>query len=377
MSRHDHYNNMYRTNSFLGSRFPTSRFIINKNITHPGRRACTEYFIHTRSFRPSMNLSLNSIIGFIPTIFDHIEESTGIGTIDVLYYIGILLLLSLLLRESNKEFRKTMDQLKTTDILRQRIKQMDLHYTKTKESNNLLDIITVEKSYTENLERVAKFGELSQGLFHDLIGPLSTVSVSVEHLAKKQISPTETYAITRKAVDASIRMRSFMENIRSMMNSKISDQQQFNSNIKDALSVVLDLLSYKAKIASVYIKINHCQNISLNIHPVRLQQLLLNTISNAIEACEYGPNKNQKKIVINIKRKHEKALITISDNGPGIPSEYTDDLFCNPFTTKVYGTGIGLMTVRTIVEDELKGFISITNVPTGGTLCEISLPLEY
>jgi signal transduction histidine kinase len=112
------------------------------------------------------------------------------------------------------------------------------------------------------------------------------------------------------------------------------------------------------------------------LHPIRLQQLLLNLISNSIEACEHVSTEQEKLVIIRGKADSSRGYISITDTGCGIAPEHASLLFTDYFSTKPHGTGIGLRTVKTIVEYELNGSITITNVPTGGTLCEIAFPLK-
>jgi len=148
------------------------------------------------------------------------------------------------------------------------------------------------------------------------------------------------------------------------------------SYISTELSTVFDLVAYKARMANVRIITESKHTAEIPLHPIRLQQLLLNLISNSIEACERSLADREKIVMVRSKNDPDQGHISISDTGCGIAPEHIPLLFTDYFSTKLHGTGIGLRTVKTIVEYELNGFITITNVPTGGTLCEISFPLK-
>jgi signal transduction histidine kinase len=68
-------------------------------------------------------------------------------------------------------------------------------------------------------------------------------------------------------------------------------------------------------------------------------------------------------------------LITISDNGPGIPAEVIDRIFSPFFTTKPQGSGLGLAIVRKIV-DAHDGRIDVGGRPGGGTVFRVTLPVR-
>ncbi len=241
-------------------------------------------------------------------------------------------------------------------------------------SERTLELISFRKKQREELERVARFGELSQGLFHDLINPLSAASLSIEQLVNKKSTVNETATILRKAVEASRRMSTYLNSIKNIINT--NKNQEIFAETKTCLSIVLDLLAYKIRTANVKIEIVHERSYKLNINPIRLQQLFLNIISNAIESFEDYTDDIIKKISIKITSNKEKIFITILDTGKGIPENNLVTIFKKSFTTKKDGLGIGLITVRSIVEDELKGIISITNAPTSGALCQIIIPIK-
>jgi two-component system, sporulation sensor kinase E len=118
------------------------------------------------------------------------------------------------------------------------------------------------------------------------------------------------------------------------------------------------------------------------LDPGRFQQLVLNLISNAIEASPVG---GVIELYTGVSIPSEKALkagalesagfyeIKIRNNGPVIPSEAIQKIF-NPFyTTKTHGTGLGLTVTKKIVEDHV-GSISVKS-DESGTVFTIWLPL--
>ena len=107
--------------------------------------------------------------------------------------------------------------------------------------------------------------------------------------------------------------------------------------------------------------------------PNEIKHVILNLINNALEAC--GQNKTEKPVInIDITRQNDKAVITISDNGGGIPEEIMQKLF-EPYNSSKgeAGTGIGLTLAKTIVEEHHKGSITAKNTDIGA-LFRIELP---
>ncbi|PKL16573.1 MAG: hypothetical protein CVV49_15560 [Spirochaetae bacterium HGW-Spirochaetae-5] len=110
-------------------------------------------------------------------------------------------------------------------------------------------------------------------------------------------------------------------------------------------------------------------------------QVLLNLIINANDAIQEAIDKKIIKkgnIVISSKKKGDNAIITVSDNGSGIPDKIKDKIFDPFFTTKEVGkgTGQGLPISFSIIHEKHGGHLSFESKTGGGTSFIISLPLK-
>lgn len=110
----------------------------------------------------------------------------------------------------------------------------------------------------------------------------------------------------------------------------------------------------------------------------QINQVLLNVLSNAMEAvcdaCEPG----RGRISISSHHDADSIEIRIADNGPGIPAEIQDRIFDPFFTTKEVGqgTGQGLAFVYDVVVNKHDGTIHALSPPDGGTTLVIRLPIH-
>ncbi|MBN1555877.1 MAG: hypothetical protein JXA11_14130 [Phycisphaerae bacterium] len=123
---------------------------------------------------------------------------------------------------------------------------------------------------------------------------------------------------------------------------------------------------------------------TLHVNPGDLQRLLMNLIANAVQAMPDGGT-------LRIRTRHapasrrpagmdrpfvpvrDAARITVQDTGGGIPPEVIEKIFESGFTTKSDGNGLGLATVRRIV-DARGGWIRVESVPGEGTTMHVYLP---
>ncbi len=151
-----------------------------------------------------------------------------------------------------------------------------------------------------------------------------------------------------------------------------------------------DLIEYIIEITEPRIKEKHINLVTnlgseigdIPLDPGRYQQLILNLLSNSVEASPVG---GTVEIVTGVSIPSDKALkigelastgffeMKISNKGPVIPTEALQNVFNPFFTTKLHGTGLGLTVSKKIVEDH-GGSISVRS-DEGGTIFTIWLPI--
>ncbi len=105
----------------------------------------------------------------------------------------------------------------------------------------------------------------------------------------------------------------------------------------------------------------------------RLRCAIVNLIENAIEAITETPGLFERRITV-ASFVGAMAEIVVTDSGPGIPADVMARVFEPLFSTRAFGTGLGLPTVKQIVEQH-GGDIAIGNGLQGGTRVQIRLPL--
>jgi signal transduction histidine kinase len=103
-------------------------------------------------------------------------------------------------------------------------------------------------------------------------------------------------------------------------------------------------------------------------YPILLHQLLMNLILNAAEATQ-----GRGKILVEYTRESAGVVIEVHDNGPGIPVSLRESVFGAFFTTKKFGTGLGLVSVKNCV-DAHGGTVEVADSPLGGACFRAILP---
>jgi signal transduction histidine kinase len=314
-------------------------------------------------------------LGVLPWKYEIIRST------DVITYSAILIFIAALSWLSNREIQKSLNRARASEFAL--AEERDLLEVKVIERTDELHQAQAERM--AEISRIAEFGRLSQGLFHDLMTPLSSVTLHMEKLRNLDAPEAhEARAYLAKAVTASYKMGNFMNLIRSHIRQNSEENHQDVSarkllSIADELHETLELLEFKARHAKVAIEVNVEPDIFYPGNAIYFQRIFLNLVSNAIEAHEETPDRtdsNEKRIDIAIYKKNDAVEINISDNGPGISAENTKLIFEPFFSTKSpeKGIGVGLSTVKNIVEKEFKGTITVKSTPGDKTSFIISLP---
>ncbi len=112
----------------------------------------------------------------------------------------------------------------------------------------------------------------------------------------------------------------------------------------------------------------------IQVDRVQIQQILVNLLSNAVEAMQTSPP-DTRRITIHTSVSDEAVEVAVSDRGVGLLSGSETRIFEPYVTTKPDGMGMGLSIVRTIVEAH-GGRCGPRSNPEGGATFNFTLPLE-
>jgi signal transduction histidine kinase len=112
---------------------------------------------------------------------------------------------------------------------------------------------------------------------------------------------------------------------------------------------------------------------TIGIDVDRMRQVVNNLVENAAQAMHGSDSGNVREIVVSTAVAADACELTVSDTGPGIPASVLPKVFEPLFSTKSFGTGLGLSVVRQIVEQH-GGTVTITSDPEKGACVAIRLP---
>jgi signal transduction histidine kinase len=193
-------------------------------------------------------------------------------------------------------------------------------------------------------ERLTLLGTMVSSIVHDLKNPMSAIVSSVDYMERRSSDDyTRTLAsIIRSSAD---RMMLLTEELLDF--ARGTAKLRYRSTTVDRLLKSLDEeILVQVRNTPVKLVVEQHSTSELWLDEGRMSRCLSNIVKNALEAV-----KDRGKIRLAFEEQGDQLLITIADNGPGIPEELRTRVF-EPFVTyeKKGGTGLGLSIAKSCVE---------------------------
>ncbi|MFN3814055.1 MAG: ATP-binding protein [Aquificaceae bacterium] len=220
------------------------------------------------------------------------------------------------------------------------------------------------KDITEfkKMEALYMLGELSAGLAHELKNALLPVKL----LSDVSNWDEEDVKVVRSAIN---RIDHTINAVLSFANTgKHSEELVFSKELVDSW-----LYLYEPLIKSKGIRLNiRIENFGFFVNKHAFQVVFSNLLKNALEAVE----ESRGRVDILLRRSNGRVVLTVEDNGPGIPSEYKEKVFEPFFSTKGNkGTGLGLSLALKYTY-EMGGYLQMETQDGKGTRFTVEVPLK-
>jgi two-component system, NtrC family, sensor kinase len=221
----------------------------------------------------------------------------------------------------------------------------------------------------QHVERLAFVGELSAGIAHELNEPLGKILGFAQLIKKAGNLNAQQGDDIERIVKASLYTREIIKKL--MIFSRQMPRQITKVNLNDIIDNILYFIDVRFQSRSTRITKSLDDKLhSIQADEVQMSQVLVNLITNAIQAMPKGG-----EVSIITKNKNKHVSLIVKDTGVGMAKEVREKIFEPFFTTKAVGqgTGLGLSVVQGII-DSHKGKISVTSSPGKGSKFEIMLP---
>lgn len=275
---------------------------------------------------------------------------------------------------SNRELEKSLHRAQASEI--QLARERDSLEVKVEERTAQLKQMQLEKMM--QLYQFVEFGRLSSGFFHDLATPLTTLSFHLESLTQTTERPSmQTAQLTvQHAFQTAKKLEYFLQVVhKQLKHQEVSTLFSLNEEITQ----VFELMAYKARKLNVKLQLLESSEEIIQFgNPFRFNQMMMNLISNAIDAYD-GLDKTrvvERLVLVHLKKVNGQIYCTVQDYGCGIKPEHLDSLTKPFFTTKPAekGIGIGLSTTKDILEKDFHGTLSIASALDEGSCFTLQFP---
>ena len=219
------------------------------------------------------------------------------------------------------------------------------------------------KNKYEEQSHLARLGEASRTIAHEIKNPLSSIKINLSYLKKKMQGE---YSDEIKAIDDDVeRIRHTTDKVRDFLNDPIGNPEliEIDSFIRNLLMKFGFKITYANKLVKkCYIKID----------PEKLRSIIENLINNAVESSAKN-NKNSIEILLN--KEKNMCAISVMDRGKGLEKDYENKIFDPFYTTKPNGFGLGLSLAKRFIEAS-DGKIIISPREDEGVKADIYFKIE-
>ncbi|NNB85592.1 response regulator [Corallococcus exiguus] len=234
-------------------------------------------------------------------------------------------------------------------------------------------------------ERLATLGQVTAGIAHELMGPVGYLTQNVSSL-QRDMERVVQYVSRHLATDPDAEVSSTIEDLPSLIKDlsegaghlrgvALGLRAQARGEDMEATADVAEVVSFAVKLARAEVRdrarlSSNGEPLRIVFGPVKLCQVLLNLIVNAAQAME-GTGR-PGRIDVRWDARDEEVVLTVSDNGCGIPVALQEKVFQPMFTTKPVGigTGLGLSICRELVM-QFGGQLRLSSTPGEGTEIEL------
>ncbi|NJO58632.1 MAG: PAS domain S-box protein [Richelia sp. RM2_1_2] len=297
------------------------------------------------------------------------------------------------------------------DITARKQAETEVHQ-KAQDLENALRELQRTQTQLVQSEKMSGLGQLVAGVAHEINNPVNFIYGNLNHannytqdLLKiieiyRQTYPQSTSEIEELSKELDLeflvedlpkllasmkvgaqRIREIVASLRTF--SRMDEAEMKVVDIHEGIDSTLMILEHRIKAKHDCQRIEIIKNYGIfpqiECYPGQLNQVFMNILANALDALEDETGKNNPTISITTKLVESKqVIISISDNGKGIPENIKTKLFDPFFTTKPVGkgTGMGLSISYQIIVEKHNGSLDCISTPGIGTEFVITIPTK-
>jgi two-component system C4-dicarboxylate transport sensor histidine kinase DctB len=220
--------------------------------------------------------------------------------------------------------------------------------------------------------KLAGLGQMSAALSHEFNQPLAAAKTYTD-----SASVLIERGRTEEARDNILRIGGLIDRMASISKHLRNFARKPNEKLgpvalDEAMRDTMEIIAWRLKAADAEFSLDlGARPPVVRAGSVRLQQVLVNVISNAADAVEGLPD---RRIEVTASEAAGRVVLTVRDHGPGVPAAIAERIFDPFFTTKGVGKGLGLgLSISYNIVKDFGGSLTASNHPDGGAVFTIEL----
>ncbi|MEJ8310084.1 sensor histidine kinase [Agrobacterium larrymoorei] len=225
--------------------------------------------------------------------------------------------------------------------------------------------------------KLAALGQMSAALSHEFNQPLAAAKTYAESASLLiERGRVEEASSNLSRISALIdRMASISKHLRNF--ARKPNEHVGPVPLDTVVSDTLEIVSARLKAADAELRVAlGPETLFVKAGPVRLQQVLVNIISNAADAVE-GLDDRRIDLTAQKNENENKVIVSVRDRGPGVPPAIMERIFDPFFSTKGVGKGLGLgLSISYNIVKDFGGRLIVTNLEDGGARFDIELDAQ-
>lgn len=259
------------------------------------------------------------------------------------------------------------------DALETRVEERTSDLRRT--NARLLEEMQQHRSTQNELIQTAKLavlGQLAAGINHELNQPLTAIRNYADNAAAfLKLGKSERVEVNlREIAGLTDRMAKIIHPLKEF--ARQSSDQTGPTSLQAVRDGAMSIMYGRLDKSGVELNWPDLSDVYVRGDTLRLEQVLVNLLSNAMQAMEASP---VKRIDVSLERRQGVVRLSLHDSGPGIAGEDTQRVFEPFYTTKQRGKGLGLgLSISHRIMENLGGRLSAENHPAGGAVFIMELP---
>lgn len=236
-------------------------------------------------------------------------------------------------------------------------------------------------------DRLVILGELTAGIAHEINQPLTAIAAYADAGRKiidragaapgatAAVAPNQDmHMICERIGGQARRAAEVVQRLRGLVRS--GQVSKGRHDINDIIKNILLLFEFEVKKTATDLLFFPLEPPEiLYVDEIQVQQILVNLVKNSIDAIA-DSGRPDGRVQIHVRKAGPEIVISVTDNGPGVPEEHRAQLFDSFFTTKPKGVGLGLSICKTIAAAH-GGALRYEQPGEGGSRFTLSLPLSF